>query len=90
LEIIPGSLGQIIECDPNGTDAETSQCLNTIAMDLKSNWGPGIKDLGLPPMDPLTIGEAAINAGSTLVNFNAALSGVTLTGLNNLTATNYV
>jgi len=59
-------------------------------MDLTSNWGGGIPALGFLPMDPLAIGEAAISAVSTLVSFRASLSNVTLTGLSNLTGTNYV
>ncbi|XP_053612600.1 circadian clock-controlled protein daywake-like [Plodia interpunctella] len=62
------------------SDPEFDDCSRDAVQSLFNALGPGLPEIGLPPLDPLKIPKIRILQGEGPVNVNAALDDVTVTG----------
>ncbi|XP_026732537.1 circadian clock-controlled protein-like isoform X1 [Trichoplusia ni] len=61
-------------------DPEFEDCSREAVQQLFNALGPGLRDIGMQPLDPLKIPKIRILQGEGPVNVNAALDDVTVTG----------
>ncbi|XP_004929462.1 circadian clock-controlled protein-like [Bombyx mandarina] len=62
------------------SDPEFDDCSRDAVQKLFDALGPGLPEIGMPPLDPLNIPKIRILQGEGPVNVNAALDNVTVTG----------
>ncbi|KAJ2950151.1 hypothetical protein O0L34_g11503 [Tuta absoluta] len=62
------------------SDPEFDECSRQAVQMLFDALGPGLPEIGLPPLDPLKIPKIRILQGDGPVNVNAALDNVIVTG----------
>lgn len=62
------------------SDPEFDECSRTAVQQLFNALGPGLPEIGVPPLDPLKIPKIRILQGDGPVNVNAALDDVTVSG----------
>ncbi|KAG6450672.1 hypothetical protein O3G_MSEX006716 [Manduca sexta] len=62
------------------SDPDFEDCSRVAVQQLFNALGPGLPEIGLPPLDPLKIPKIRILQGDGPVNVNAALDDVTVSG----------